>query len=418
VTRRADLAGSRVAILGIGRDTVSFVRALAEVDCELLAIEEGDAPTIEDVRMVSTLDDFGAVDFVVRSPGFSPYRDDVRARFAASPMYTPTAFWLAERSDALPTAAVTGTKGKSSTVSLVAAALTRAGVDAIACGNIGVPIWDVDPATRAVVALEVSSYQTLDLRAAPPVRALTSLSPDHVDWHGTVERYYRDKLHLFEVDGTALMLAPASDSIAVDHTKHLPVTYVEPASERGAGAPHQRRNAAIAARIVAEYVPSVAVPTLEREMLAEYPELPARLQLVACVRGIEYVDDALASNPLGAAAAVAAYRDRRVVLIVGGADRGLAMDALLEALDAHPRRDNVVVQFGEAGGRIGDALRASDHVESVVAARDLMHAVEVAAEHATAGSVVVFSPAAPSEPPLRWPQRSAAFQRAVQRLEG
>jgi UDP-N-acetylmuramoylalanine--D-glutamate ligase len=417
VTRRADLAGARVAILGVGRDTISFVRALAGIDCELVAVEEGEAAAVDGVRVVRAFDDVGAVDLVVRSPGFSPYRADVREHFGATPMFTPTAIWFAERDDARPTVALTGTKGKSSTVSLVEAALTRAGVEAIACGNIGVPIWDVDPATHAVVAVEVSSYQTLDLTAAPPVRALTSLSPDHVDWHGTVERYYRDKLHLLEVDRAALMLAPASDAAAVEHTKHLAMTYVEPASNSGAGAPHRRRNAAIAAHIVAGFAPGSDIAALEAGMLAEYPELPARLHKVARVRGVDYVDDALASNPLGTAAAIAAFADRHIVLIVGGADRGLAMDVLVDALDAHTSRDNVVVAFGEAGERIGKALRTSEHVEAVVAARDLAHAVETAAQYASPGSVVVFSPAAPSEPPLRWPQRSAAFQRAVQGLE-
>jgi UDP-N-acetylmuramoyl-L-alanine---L-glutamate ligase len=420
VTRRADLAGQRVAILGIGRDTISFVEALRGVDCTLVAIEERETPAIDGVHLVRALDEIGPVDFVVRSPGFSPYRADVQEQFDRTAMLTPTAIWLAERDDARPTAAVTGTKGKSSTVSLVEAALTRAGVGAIACGNIGVPIWDVDPATPSVVALEVSSYQTLDLTSGPPLRALTSLSPDHVDWHGSIEQYYRDKLQLFAVDSgsSARMLAPASDATAVEHTKQFPMTYVNPASDARASAPHRRRNAALAAHIVAEFVPGANPADLEIEMLADYPDLPGRLRPVGRVDDVEYVDDALASNPLGTAAAVAAYADRRIVLIVGGADRGLAMDALVDALDAHTRRDNVVVYFGAAGERIGDALRASEQVGEVIRAHDLTEAVGVAAAHANPFDVVIFSPAAPSEPPLRWPQRSALFQRAVHGLEG
>jgi len=213
-------------------------------------------------------------------------------------MRTPTALWLAEREPARPTVAVTGTKGKSSTVSLVAAALARGRVAAIACGNIGVPIWDVDPATPAVVALEVSSYQTLDLTTAPPLRALTSLSPYHVDWHGSVEQYYRDKLQLFAVDpgSGARMLAPASDATAVERTKQFPMTYVDPASDARASAPHRRRNAALAAHIVAEFVPAANPAELEIEMLADYPDLPGRLRPVGKVDDVEYVDDALASN--------------------------------------------------------------------------------------------------------------------------
>ena len=109
-------------------------------------------------------------------------------------------------------ACITGTKGKSTTTALAVHLLSGLGVDARAGGNIGQPPWDpaVGPAPDYWI-VETSSFQVPDLDNAPRVVAVTSLSPDHLDWHGTVERYYADKLSLCTKPGVALALADGGD---------------------------------------------------------------------------------------------------------------------------------------------------------------------------------------------------------------
>ena len=111
-------------------------------------------------------------------------------------------------------ACITGTKGKSTTTALAVHLLTGLGYRARAGGNIGHPPWDPAAGPEPDYwIIETSSFQVPDLAIAPRVVAVTSLSPDHLDWHGTVERYYADKLSLCTKPGVALALADGSDEL-------------------------------------------------------------------------------------------------------------------------------------------------------------------------------------------------------------
>ncbi len=128
------------------------------------------------------------VDVVVRAPGVSRYRPELdRARSHGVAVTTAMALWLEDFADAR-VVAVTGTKGKSTTAALTAAILGEEGMDVALIGNIGVPVveWYGRPLVDAYV-VEVSSYQAADVEVSPGVVVLTSLAPDHLDWHGGEE---------------------------------------------------------------------------------------------------------------------------------------------------------------------------------------------------------------------------------------
>ena len=103
--------------------------------------------------------------------------------------------WFAERLD-LTTICVTGTKGKSTTASLIAHILERLGRRVALVGNIGIPITGIDSATADIAVIEVSSYQAADFDGLCDIAVLTSLYPEHIDWHLSVENYFRDKINL------------------------------------------------------------------------------------------------------------------------------------------------------------------------------------------------------------------------------
>src|SRR5690606_29608978 len=124
--------------------------------------------------------------------------------------------------------AITGTKGKSTTATLTHLMLTHSGVDAGLAGNVGVAPLDIAD-SHSVVIFELSSYQTADISFVPDIAAITNLYPEHVDWHGTVERYYADKLHLIDRDGdfaVALGVAARGNSLVAkamrDQSRLLP----------------------------------------------------------------------------------------------------------------------------------------------------------------------------------------------------
>ncbi|HYJ76322.1 MAG TPA: Mur ligase family protein, partial [Kineosporiaceae bacterium] len=219
--RRADLAGRRVAVWGIGREGRAATRTAVDAGAaDVVALVDGEPPvaTIEaggaevPVVRADQADRAGDADVVLLSPGVSRYRPEVLALEAGGVHVTNgTELYLAEQG--ARTVAVTGSKGKSTVTRLAAHLLAAAGRDAVAAGNIGAALLDVlpelpgDPGAGPVVVAEVSSYQAALVSSPARLAVLTSLFPDHLPWHGGVERYYADKLRLLRTADAALVNA-------------------------------------------------------------------------------------------------------------------------------------------------------------------------------------------------------------------
>ena len=196
----SDLAGARVGVWGLGREGLANLRKLLALGVEPVLVDDQPPAAPVDGRPVLATGDGGLAalqrcDVVVKTPGLSRYRPDV-ARLTALgiPVVGGLGLWLAE-ADLRRVLVVTGTKGKSTTSAVTAHLLAGLGLRCMLGGNIGAPPYD--PAAPGDVdywVIEVSSYQATDLPCSPPVVAVTSLHPDHLDWHGGVEQYYRDKL--------------------------------------------------------------------------------------------------------------------------------------------------------------------------------------------------------------------------------
>jgi UDP-N-acetylmuramoylalanine--D-glutamate ligase len=302
-------------------------------------------------------------------------------------------------------ACVTGTKGKSTTTALAVHLLNRLGYDARVGGNIGQPPWDplVDDADYWVI--ETSSFQVPDVTTAPHVVAVTSLFPDHLDWHGDVDHYYADKLSLCTKPGIRVALADASDARLRQHAVALGphLSWVEtddlgPWAEslRLPGA-HNRRNAAVARAVLAALgIPEAGNDDALAAAVTDFDGLPSRCRTLGFFGGIEFVDDSLSTNVLPTEAALASYAERPVALLVGGHDRGIEYGSLGDAISTR-RHPTLVVTMPDNGQRIGAAIRASagTHVD-VVDADGLTEAVAVAFGWTPPGGVVLLSPAAPS----------------------
>ena len=211
--RFSELADRRVGVWGVAREAASFARRLAELvptarlavvatdepaDPEAVApfVAAGAAPVHGDAILPALL----ACDVVVRSPGVSVYRDELTAlRAAGVHVGTATGLWLAEP-HAAPVVGVTGTKGKSTTATLIAHLLRAAGRDVELAGNVGRPALELlgEPVPDVYV-LELSSYQVADLDTGPDLAVLTNLYREHLDWHRSEERYRADKLRIVDL---------------------------------------------------------------------------------------------------------------------------------------------------------------------------------------------------------------------------
>jgi UDP-N-acetylmuramoylalanine--D-glutamate ligase len=325
-------------------------------------------------------------DVLVRSPGVSIYKPLIQeASRAGTDVTTATALWLAERGGER-VIGVTGTKGKSTTATVIAH-LLRQIVPVELAGNIGRPVIDLlDLAAETWVVCELSSYQIADLTVGPEVAVLTNLSREHTDWHGSEAQYRADKLRIFDLPGVRAAVRPLGDRGGwplVVAPEQIPLRGV-----------HNAEN--VAAAVAAIEAAGFAVPPLPESLTGLEP-LPHRLQTVhSDGDGTEWIDDSISTTPESTIAALEAFADRPVVLIAGGSERDQDYDRLGLVL-ASRAQPTALVLLPDTGPRISAVARARGFGEDRMStAGDMREATRLARGLVPAGGVVLLSPAAPS----------------------
>jgi UDP-N-acetylmuramoyl-L-alanine---L-glutamate ligase len=441
----SDLSGARVGVWGLGREGHANLRKLRALGVEPVLVDDHPPADASGQQVLATGDGGLAAlercDVVVKTPGLSRYRPEV-AQLAALgiPVVGGLGLWLADRDQAglRRILCVTGTKGKSTTASVTGHLLTGFGYRCLVAGNIGVVPYD--PAVEGDFdywVVEVSSYQATDLSCSPPVVAVTSLHPDHLDWHGGVEQYYRDKLSMCSQPGAELTVANGDSDLLRQRESLLGprVEWVSAGDDPAAdwmeplGLPgrHNRRNALIArCCLVALGVPGAADDAKLRAAAESYQPLPSRLAAIRTFAGVTFVDDSLSTNVLPTLAALEAFQGRRVALIVGGHDRGIDYAPLAAGLvdRAWP---TLVLTIPESGPRIRAQLEQAtanlapaQPASAFAGAKDcpgLEAAVTAGFRWARPDGVVLLSPAAPSFGQFRdYRDRSEAFAHAVRAI--
>jgi UDP-N-acetylmuramoyl-L-alanine---L-glutamate ligase len=444
-----DLAGARVGVWGLGREGHANLRKLLTLGAEPVLVD--DHPTAEAGGRPVLATGAGGLaalercDVVVKTPGLSRYRPEVaRLTGLGIPVVGGLGLWLAEASEAdlRRVLCVTGTKGKSTTASVTGHLLTGLGYRCLVAGNIGVSPYDPAEESAGEVdywVIEVSSYQATDLPVSPPVVAVTALHPDHLDWHGGVEQYYRDKLSACSQPGAELTVADGDSSLLRQHAGLLGprVQWVCADADPGAdwmaplGLPgrHNRRNALIARRcLVALGVPGARDDAALRAAAPGYRALPSRLTEIGTVAGVTFVDDSLSTNVLPTLAALDSFPGRRIALIVGGHDRGIDYAPLAAAVLAR-EAPTFVLTLPDSGPRIRAEVEAGIEAAAsaalaattdptalagVTGCPDLQAAVADGFRWARPDGVVLLSPAAPSFGRFRdYRDRADAFARAM-----
>jgi UDP-N-acetylmuramoylalanine--D-glutamate ligase len=449
----ADLAGRRVGVWGLGVEGHASLRRLRTMGIDPVLVDDSPPPTETasgeggarpggsgqpKIGPILRTDSGGfealrECDIVIKSPGISRYREDARSLVDDGvALVGGLGLWL----ESMPhdrVIAITGTKGKSTTASVLGHLLNRLGCPTLVAGNIGVvpfdPALDRTPSDTQYWVVETSSYQATDFMSSPDITVVTSLHPDHLDWHGDVAHYYDDKLSMCHQRGARLTIANGDSAELRDRADQLApqihwVTLDDaethdwwtPLGLRGR---QNRRNAEIARQCLVSLGHDEADDVEALTRAAEgYVGLDHRLQTVAVARGVEFVDDTLSTNVLPTLSAIDAFADRPTALIVGGFDRGIDYTSLAEAIAARTT-PMLVLTLAPAGVRIGAALddvTLAPLVE-VEAADSLDDAVGRAVRWAPEGGVVLLSPAAPSFGHYHdYRARAAAFLAAIHRF--
>ena len=427
-------AGKRYAVLGLARSGLATVLSLVASGAEVTAWDADEAKRAVAPAGVTLGDpmaiDLAGYDGIVVSPGvpLNTHPITARAKAAGVPVIGDIELFAQARAS-LPehkVVAITGTNGKSTTTALIHHILETAGVPTMMGGNIGLPILAQEPLPAGgVYVLELSSFQIdLTFTLDADVAVLTNITPDHLDRYDDFEAYAASKMRLFAMQShehTAIVNrndpityefvmnmidGPGSCSF-VDGPRNAEGGWGEKqASWPALQGPHNLENAIMADAACLE----LGVHYDQRlEGLRTYPGLPHRMQRVAEIDGVLYVNDSKATNATSTAPALGAYP--RIHWILGGRRKTDDLDA------CKPFYGHVISAW-----TIGEAAELFERIllESGIHARNvgtLDRAVKQAAQIARPGEVVLLSPACASYDQFRdYEARGDAFRAAVSML--
>lgn len=427
--------GDAILIIGAARSGVASAEYLLSIGKEIV-ISDMNTKLAEDVETqlghasVSYVwgkqPDVAALqpELIVMSPGVPlSIPPVVKARELGIPVISEPE--LAFLYSDVPFVAITGTNGKTTTTTLTAFLLEKEGRKVVAGGNIGLPLISQCPQMSAndIVVAEMSSFQLESVDSfCPKVAVVMNLTPDHLDRHKTMEAYAAAKANIFKNQGpedylllnkddaiVAAMAAGAKSHVYYFSQQEIldegiwledgnlvyrldkngaPQVLI-PAAEIGIVGSHNWQNA-MAASLAALLMGQQ--PEIIAERLRAFKGVAHRMEPVATIDGVLYVNDSKGTNPDSTEKALGSYGKRPIVLIAGGRNKGSDMAVLVPLMRAHCRG---VVLVGEATGDFIDAFARTGYTD-YVCADSFEDAVAKAREMAQSGDVVLLSPACAS----------------------
>ncbi len=308
---------------------------------------------------------------------------------------------------------VTGTKGKGTTSTLILKMLETAGKHAFLGGNYGIPAFSFLPqlTEESWVVLELSSYMLYDIRRSPHIAVCLMVQPEHLDWHGDADDYFRAKSNMFahqNEDDIAIYYAENLDShkVASSSPGRKITYYAEPGayvkngqimidettlcatSELKLLGKHNWQNVCAAVTVFWQVA---QLPDVIRKVLTTFTGLPQRLELVREVDSVRYYNDSFGSDPFATIAAIDAIPGNKV-MIVGGYERMIPLEALAQHV-AKSKGIRSLLLIGQSAARVAEALQKAGYQNfHVSTAKTMAEVVAEARRLAQKGDAVVLSP--------------------------
>ena len=330
-------------------------------------------------------------DILVKTPGIP--KDKIKV-----PYTTATNMFFSEvKTQGNKIIGVTGSKGKSTTASLIYHMLKEAEKNVFLLGNIGTPMLLVlsqDIKSDAIFVVELSSYQLDDIKFSPNIAVLTNLFPEHMDYHQGIKNYYDAKKNIikFQQNGDVFVYNAENKktmgwlkdikSKAIPFAKSIPLRD----SEIPLMGEHNKDNIKVAISVVKEF--GVGDETI-KSAIKTFKSLPHRLEFVGEFKGIKFYDDAISTTPESTIMAIEAIKNVGTIFL-GGQDRGYNFSQLEKTIKKYKIKN--VVLFPNSGQRILKSRKGFN----ILNTKSMEEAVKFAFEFTKKGSICLLSCASPS----------------------
>lgn len=421
-----DFAGKKVLVIGLARSGMAAIKVLKKLGAEVTLSESKKKEEIKEIDFLNENDveivgqdmavferDF---DLVIKNPGV-PYRSPMIRRLHERNIPVITEIELAYQV-AKPQhyIAITGTNGKTTTSTLTYEILRRAFPGkAHLCGNIGIPLCEIIMENGLMeegghyIALEISNFQLVNIdKFRPEVATIINLTPDHIDFMGSLDNYYKSKTEVYRnMADNDVFLLNADDSVVKEYTDRYPVKCIkESFSTDSDNADCIAKDGYIEIKgekiIPLDAIKIVGKHNLQNVMIAvsaakaigisnevildavsSFKGVEHRIEFVRELNGVKYYNDSKGTNTDATITALKAF-DRGVILLVGGFEKGLPMDEMKKHLGCVKK----VVGFGACGPRLVHDLVGEDGI--IVSTLD--EAVAEANKIAESGDTVLLSP--------------------------
>lgn len=409
---RAFFKGKKITVMGLGLlgRAVGDAKFLAEQGAELIVtdLKSADelAPSLEILKPYPSityrlgghdLTDFRGCDYILRAPNVplsSPYLAEAKKHHTPIKM---SASWFAELAE-IPTVGVTGTRGKTTTTMMLYDIMRAANMEVLLGGNIrGVSTLALLPSvtSESIALMELDSWQCRgfgDAGISPNVAVFTTFFPDHFNYYKTMDAYFADKAEIFlrqKPEDTLVVSSQVLPYMEVFKNRVPSKVIVAKPGHLSLSVPgeHNQLNAACA--LAAARALGID-DDVSLAALAVFQGVPGRLELIREVNGVKIYNDTTATTPEATLAALRALshdgRPTSVILIMGGADKGLDMSALVTEISKRTKK--VVYLAGTGTGRL-----QSPDSGAMIYHDTLQAALEKAVAAAEPGDSILFSPA-------------------------
>ena len=448
----------KVAIIGLGVSNIPLIDYMHEKNATVTIFDDREKEEISD-EIIEKLNNYGfeincgkdnlkrlnEFDIIFRSPSCLPSRQELVEESKRGAIVT-TEIEMLMKMCPCKVIGVTGTEGKTTTSSIIAEIVKKAGFNCYLGGNIGTPLFTKLPeiSEKDIIILEMSSFQLMGMEISPDISLVTNIYPDHLNIHSSYEEYQEAKKSIFRHQNSdGIVVLNSDNEITKSFAKEANgkviffsskqklengyfydttdgnIKYCENGKEtciinksqiklRGI---HNYENICAALAVTS----SITDVATQVKAISEFIGVEHRLEFVREIKGVKYYNDSIGTSPASTIAGLNAF-DENIVLLAGGADKGLDYKEIGKKI---AEKVGTLILCGPTSGKIEEATKSALNGKNIniLKVTNMEEAVNFAKQNAKPGDIVLLSPASTSFDLYRnFAERGNVFKELVNKI--